>query len=96
MERLDPRQLNHHAAAIAVWAYAVAKLPELLPRNEAAPPPPSTEVNHTVVLSLALAGIALFALTTAIFVRVVTTSAPKAHQSGLGHSLLEVEREHEL
>jgi hypothetical protein len=39
MERMDPRQLNHHAAALAVWAYAVAQLPELLPRNEPAPPP---------------------------------------------------------
>jgi carboxypeptidase Q len=38
MERLDPRQLNHVAAALAVWAYSVASLPELLPRNEAAPP----------------------------------------------------------
>ncbi len=38
VERLDPRQLNHHAAALAVWAYAVAQLPELLPRNESAPP----------------------------------------------------------
>ena len=35
---MDPRQLNHHAAALAVWAYAVAQLPELLPRNESAPP----------------------------------------------------------
>ena len=38
MERMDARQLNHHAAALAVWAYAVAQLPELLPRDEAAPP----------------------------------------------------------
>jgi carboxypeptidase Q len=37
IERMDPRQLNHHAAALAVWSYAVAQLPELLPRNESAP-----------------------------------------------------------
>jgi hypothetical protein len=37
MERMDPRQLNHVAASLAVWAYAVAQLPALLPRNESAP-----------------------------------------------------------
>ena len=42
MERVDPRQLNHGAAALAVWAYAIALLPTLLPRDAPAPPAPST------------------------------------------------------
>lgn len=33
MERIDPRQLNHIAAALATWAYSVADLPNLLPRD---------------------------------------------------------------
>ena len=41
IERMDARQLNHHAAALAVWAYAVAQLPTLLPRNASAPAPPA-------------------------------------------------------
>lgn len=41
MERLDPMQLNHNAAALAIWAYSVAQLPELLPRDQAAPPAPA-------------------------------------------------------
>lgn len=47
IERMDPRQLNHHAAALAVWSYAVAQLPELLPRNESAPPPLNTPYLRT-------------------------------------------------
>lgn len=35
MERIDPRQLNHMAAALAIWAYSVAELPTLLPRDDA-------------------------------------------------------------
>ena len=31
-------QVNSHAAALAVWAYALARLPELLPRDGPAPP----------------------------------------------------------
>lgn len=38
MERIDPTQLNTNAASLAIWTYAIAQLPELLPRNEAAPP----------------------------------------------------------
>lgn len=38
IERMDPRQLNHVAAASAIWAYSIASLPELLPRDAAAPP----------------------------------------------------------
>jgi carboxypeptidase Q len=41
MERMDPRQLNHVAASLAIWAYAVAQLPALLPRDEPAPPAPA-------------------------------------------------------
>jgi carboxypeptidase Q len=40
MERIDPTQLNTNAASLAIWTYAIAQLPELLPRNEAAPPTP--------------------------------------------------------
>jgi carboxypeptidase Q len=39
IERMDPRQLNHVAAASAIWAYSIAQLPELLPRNAAASTP---------------------------------------------------------
>ena len=41
MERLDPVQLNRVAASLAVWAYAIAALPDLLPRNASAPPAPA-------------------------------------------------------
>lgn len=41
MERLDPTQLNTVAASLAVWAYSIAQLPELLPRDAPAPPGPS-------------------------------------------------------
>jgi hypothetical protein len=37
MERIDPYQLQQSAAALAIWTYAVAQLPTLLPRNAAAP-----------------------------------------------------------
>lgn len=37
MERIDPTQFNKNAAALAIWTYAIAQLPELLPRNNAAP-----------------------------------------------------------
>jgi len=33
METIDPRQLQHMSASLAVWAYAVAQLPTLLPRD---------------------------------------------------------------
>jgi hypothetical protein len=38
MERIDASQLNANAASLAIWTYSIAQLPELLPRNEAAPP----------------------------------------------------------
>ena len=41
METLEPDQLNRGTAAIAIWTYAIAQLPDLLPRDEAAPPAPS-------------------------------------------------------
>mmetsp|Transcript_3920 Transcript_3920/g.7097 ORF Transcript_3920/g.7097 Transcript_3920/m.7097 type:complete len:170 (+) Transcript_3920:113-622(+) len=37
MERVDATQLNQNVAALATWSYAIAQLPELLPRNAAAP-----------------------------------------------------------
>jgi carboxypeptidase Q len=37
MERIDPTQLNTNAASLAIWTYAIAQLPELLPRNDPAP-----------------------------------------------------------
>lgn len=37
MERIDATQLNQNAAALAIWTYAIAQLPALLPRNNAAP-----------------------------------------------------------
>ncbi len=37
MERIDPTQLNTNAAALAIWTYSIAQLPELLPRNNYAP-----------------------------------------------------------
>lgn len=49
MERLDPRQLNHVAAALATWAYAVASLPELLPRDAPAPPSPGGGASPVVI-----------------------------------------------
>ena len=36
IERLDPHQLNANAAALAIWTFAIAELPELLPRNDPA------------------------------------------------------------
>jgi carboxypeptidase Q len=39
MERIDPLQLNTVGASLAIWAYAVAQLPGLLPRDAPAPPP---------------------------------------------------------
>ena len=33
VERIDPLQLNRCAATLAVWAYAIAELPSLLPRD---------------------------------------------------------------
>jgi carboxypeptidase Q len=36
MDRLDPTQVNTNAAALAIWTFAIAELPELLPRNEPA------------------------------------------------------------
>jgi hypothetical protein len=38
METIDPEQINRVAASLAIWTYAIAELPELLPRDEAAPP----------------------------------------------------------
>lgn len=37
MERIDPTQFNENAAALAVWTFAIAELPEMLPRNNPAP-----------------------------------------------------------
>ena len=48
VERMDPRQLNHVAAASATWAYAIASLPTLLPRNAAAPLPPNSSPAATL------------------------------------------------
>ena len=44
MERLDPTQLNTVAASLAIWAYSVAQLPDLLPRD--APAPPTSPSNN--------------------------------------------------
>ncbi len=44
IERMDPGQLNHVAASLAIWAYAVAQLPTLLPRD--APAPPASAPNN--------------------------------------------------
>lgn len=72
IERMDPRQLNHVAAASAVWAYSIALLPALLPRDAPAPSPtpsPSTLPARTpaagvivgsALASTALAGAAIF------------------------------------
>ena len=65
IDRMDARQLNHHAAALAVWAYAVAQLPELLPRNESAPPaPPPTPSDKAAsagAVAASVAGVAVIA-----------------------------------
>jgi carboxypeptidase Q len=46
MERIDASQLNANAASLAIWTYAIAQLPELLPRNEAAPPVSDDDDSH--------------------------------------------------
>lgn len=65
MERMDPRQLNHVAAALAVWAFSVAQLPALLPRNESAPgggPEAAAALSAGAVGGLVFAGVAAVAL----------------------------------
>jgi len=59
MERVDPRQLNHVAAASAVWAFAIADLPAALPRNEAAPPAPPPAAAARAAPSAAVVGSAV-------------------------------------
>jgi hypothetical protein len=41
IDRVDPNQLNLLAASLAIWAVAVADLPELLPRSGTVPDLPS-------------------------------------------------------
>ncbi len=47
MERIDPTQINTNVASLAIWAYAIAQLPELLPRNDPAPSSASSSGNET-------------------------------------------------
>jgi carboxypeptidase Q len=56
MERMDPRQLNHVSAALAVWAYSIAQLPELLPRDAPAPPEAPSNANSAPADAGAVAG----------------------------------------
>ena len=37
IERIDPYQLNHVSAALAIWTFSIAQLPSLLPRDDPAP-----------------------------------------------------------
>jgi carboxypeptidase Q len=67
MERVDPRQLNHGAAALAVWAYAISQLPTLLPRDAPAPPAPApaaaaSDSGVTAIAGGAAGGLAVVAL----------------------------------
>jgi len=68
MERVDPRQLNHGAAALAVWAYAISQLPTLLPRDAPAPPAPApaaaaaSDSGVTAIAGGAAGGLAAVAL----------------------------------
>jgi carboxypeptidase Q len=56
MERMDPRQLNSVAASLAVWAYSVAQLPGLLPRDAPAPPTPPPENSNSGSMAGPVAG----------------------------------------
>ena len=56
-KRRDPRQLNHVAAASAIWAYSIAQLPELLPRDAAAPPPAPGAASSSGISTGAIAGV---------------------------------------
>jgi hypothetical protein len=47
MERIDATQLNENAAGLAIWTYAIAQLPELLPRNNPAPSSSSSSNDET-------------------------------------------------
>lgn len=64
MDLIDPAQLNANAAALAVWIYSIAQLPELLPRDAAAPEAAGgsdgntnqSEVDISVAVALAVLG----------------------------------------
>jgi hypothetical protein len=58
VERIDPYQLNQVSAALAVWTYAIAELPTLLPRdatadsNSNAVPSQGINISTVVLVSL--------------------------------------------
>jgi carboxypeptidase Q len=66
VERIDPYQLNQVSAALAVWTYSIAALPELLPRNDVAVVSDSVEPTGLNVTFIIL--IALFAVIFGLFV----------------------------
>ena len=59
METIDPTQLNTNAAALAIWAYSIAELPELLPRDEAAPVDDSNKKHVTTTDTLVICALLL-------------------------------------
>jgi carboxypeptidase Q len=66
MERMDPRQLNHVAAASAIWAYSIAQLPELLPRDAPSPSPaPSSPSSTAPRIGIIVGGAAIAAVVAA-------------------------------
>jgi carboxypeptidase Q len=95
MERIDPMQLNENAAALAIWTFAIAELPEMLPRNNAAPLPASsssddeaqkvweyTEVHITLIAVLVVLSALL------LYVRHVRREKEAQEESGMGSDLL--------
>ena len=73
MDHVAPEQLQLNVANLAVWAYTIANLPELLPRgNDPAPSPsgsnkPNTQVIVVSVVS-AVGGLAVVAAAAAAWV----------------------------
>lgn len=59
MERIDPTQLNRASASLAIWTYAIAQLPELLPRNNPAPLPKDNNEKNKILQILVLSALGL-------------------------------------
>ena len=62
VERIDPRQLNHMSAALAIWAFSIAELPTLLPRDDKAAPSSSASSSSLLESGMTSGGIAALVL----------------------------------
>lgn len=84
MEIIDADQINRVSASLAIWTFAIAELPELLPRNDPAPTPSSDDTDSKkkfftpLAIGLITGGAVVLLIVTAVVVYKFTSFGKKS------------------